>query len=251
MNETILLTSLKNIKESDLTFFNGGKEVSSLFNTSAVKIEKDTVEGQIAMLLFSYIEHLIIAKAQGKEASKAALKSYQNHFEQFINKLTVEKDKAVSLKDDALLVIEHFFFNKEAVGLALLLAKLAPLAVLKIASSNEELDAKVFRLFDKNKESIFNQVSLFIRELFQAYLTGLNIDPFSIENNLVDISRPLFLYGEELVIPLDKACYSVDSLKDVLSTKLVRLDKYLTKDINYITAIYLLRGFIVKIRLSL
>ena len=252
MTKENIILSLSAVKEEDISFYNAGQKVSSIFNTFASKIHiDDSIENRLAFLLFSYIEHLVIAKAKGKEASQTAYNQYQSHFSKMVSDLTTEKDKAIKEKDDVLLTINHFFFDKENVDLALLLAKLSTMAVLKLAKTSDGLNNKVFQVFKKNREKIFHQVVLFARELFQSFLTVPSIDPFLIDKNNVDITNPYFVYDESLVIPINIDAFSLEQLKDVLKDILFDLDeKLLDTDINNIIVIYLLRGYVISIKIK-
>lgn len=252
MTKENIILSLSAVKEEDISFYNAGQKVSSIFNTFASKIHiDDSIENRLAFLLFSYIEHLVIAKAKGKEASQTAYNQYQSHFSKMVSDLTTEKDKAIKEKDDVLLTINHFFFDKENVDLALLLAKLSTMAVLKLAKTSDGLNNKVFQVFKKNREKIFHQVVLFARELFQSFLTVPSIDPFLIDKNNVDITNPYFVYDESLVIPINIDAFSLEQLKDVLKDILFDLDeKLLDTDITHIIVIYLLRGYVISIKIK-
>ncbi len=252
MTKENIILSLSAVKEEDISFYNAGQKVSSIFNTFASKIHiDDSIENRLAFLLFSYIEHLVIAKAKGKEASQTAYNQYQSHFSKMVSDLTTEKDKAIKEKDDVLLTINHFFFDKENIDLALLLAKLSTMAVLKLAKTSDGLNNKVFQVFKKNREKIFHQVVLFARELFQSFLTVPSIDPFLIDKNNVDITNPYFVYDESLVIPINIDAFSLEQLKDVLKDILFDLDeKLLDTDITHIIVIYLLRGYVISIKIK-
>ena len=252
MTKEDIILSLSAVKDEDIIFYNGGQKVSSIFNNSASKIHiDDSIENKLAILLFSYVEHLIIAKAMGKEASHNAYNQYQVHFSQIISNLTVEKDKAIKEKEDVLLTINHFLFDKENIDLALLLAKLSTMAVLKLAKKNDGLNSKVFQIFKKNKEQIFHQVVLFIRELFQSFLTVASIDPFLIANNILDLANPYFTYAKGLVIPVSADAFSSEQLKDMLKDIIFDLnDKFLDRDIDHIIVIYLLRGYVVRLNIK-
>ena len=252
MTKENIILSLSAVKEEDISFYNAGQKVSSIFNTFASKIHiDDSIENRLAFLLFSYIEHLVIAKAKGKEASQTAYNQYQSHFSKMVSDLTTEKDKAIKEKDDVLLTINHFFFDKENVDLALLLAKLSTMAVLKLAKTSDGLNNKVFQVFKKNREKIFHQVVLFAREFFQSFLTVPSIDPFLIDKNNVDITNPYFVYDESLVIPINIDAFSLEQLKDVLKDILFDLDeKLLDTDITHIIVIYLLRGYVISIKIK-
>ena len=142
-------------------------------------------------------------------------------------------------------------FDKENIDLALLLAKLSTMAVLKLVKKNDGLNSKVFQIFKKNKEQIFHQVVLFIRELFQSFLTVASIDPFLITDNILDLANPYFTYDKGLVIPVSADAFSSEQLKDMLKDIIFDLnDKFLDRDIDHIIVIYLLRGYVVRLNIK-
>ncbi len=254
MNKQEFIEKITNLDETKLTFYTDGKLNTSIFNTSTTKGHiQSGLETDIALLLYSYIEHLIIAKAQGKEEATKALKAYDKAFTAIVNNLTEGKDAALNAKNDALIVIDNFLFAKVTIDLSVLLAKLSPIAILKIASKDGIIDNKILKTFKSNREKIFHQVVLFVRELFNGYLTVFVNDSFLIKDNLLCLSSPYFIHDQSLIIPIEADAYTFDMMKQVLLDKLENDEDFFTNNINAnnVRVLYLLRGYVVDCNLKL
>lgn len=238
--------------ESRLQFMMEGKRVMNRFDHNEKKIEPMTNEDRASFVLYSLIGALIIYKAQGKEKGKEGKEVLSNYFS-LVLKNTPEDLKA-NLSSEIMKAestMQSFLFSSENISMAQLLSSLAPIVFVKLSLTDKDIDKKIFHSLSKNKESIFNLATLYIRSLFRAVLTLDGIDPIDIKVDAGNIESGIIRYQNNLIIPTGLNAFTMKAMKLVLSDKLNELGNNLSiDDISMISCLYLTKQVLVTLSLA-
>lgn len=239
-----LIASLDDEKKISLTI--ADQKVTNRFDTVEPKVGGRDILTDIAYIIYAYVVAAIIFKAQGKEKSKAGLDYFLHEWEQIVS---VQKpdilEESKTEKNNAAYILNAFLFTEEKITMSDLLAKFAPLAMLKVMNENPEEEKLVMKTFSKNREVLFNQVLLFTRSVLHSFFNKSGIDALKMRVDFDNLSNGMFSYDNKVVIiPTYENAFTLNSYKRVAIKKLSQLSKnfpsaelkgvcliYLTKDI--------------------
>ena len=110
----------------------------------------------------------------------------------------------------------------------------------------DEQGIKLEDLFEKKKDIVYNQVTLFSRSLYHTFLNRSSIDPMLIQPDVHDLSNGVFAYNkEELIIPTWQNAFTLESYKSVLKNGVIACsNEFPFKDIRMLSVIYLVKDIV-------
>lgn len=246
MNINELKSHIANIQdEKRVTFSIGDEILSNHFESDKEsKMTDEDTSTILAMTIYSYIANSIIFKAQGRESYQ---KGY-NYFKEEWDKIVKSQKDEIQIQskteeENALLLLNQFFTNSKQVLLSEMIARFAPLAVLSLISKKEEESAEIIKVFQKEKEIIFNQVVLFSRSLFHSFLNRNDMESDKIRPDYFSLGNGVFLYKDNtFVVSTWQNAFTLDAYKEVLYKGLDSLsDNFPTANIEYVSVIYLVK----------
>ncbi len=249
MNRLELINSIQNLTdEKEITFLIGDEKISNRFDRLDMKqCEKGDFYTEISYALYSYIANAIFFKAMGKEKSKEGYPFFDQQWEDIIHGVdTIYEENTKVVKDRALRLLDAFLSSMDGTTLTDLMEKIAPLCVLKIIKKHPKEEKKILRKFDKKKDIVYNQVTLFSRSLYHTFLNRSNLNPLCIQPDLHDLSNGVFVYDQkELIIPTWQNAFTLDSFKSVLKTGVGSCStEFSFKDIKSVSVIYMVKDIV-------
>ena len=234
--------------EQKFSFSINGEKVENRFDHENIsQYKEEDIENRLSYSLYSYIASAIIFKAQSKEMTKNGYDHLDRQWESIIQQQKVDIfDNSKVVKDNAMRLLNSFLMTDEEVTMDMMLAKFAPLCVLKEISINPSKARKVVRVFSRKKEVIFNQAVLFSRALYHSFLGRKDIVADKIHPDYENLSDGIFSYdGIELFISSWQNAFSVDGYKKVVLDSLENIsDNFPLKDIQKVSLIYLVKDII-------
>ena len=233
--------------ENDIEFYLGDSKIVNRFDrTNNHLYEQADLTTDIAYTLYSYVINAIIYKAQGKSKSSNGYQHFSTYLDRLIQGLAKDIITDVTIeKNKALVMLDAFLFDKENIKIEQLLACLVPLAYIKVMKDNPAEVKKIAKLFQKEKEVIFNLTLKFIRSLYHIKLTIADASLITIDCH--DLGNGLFAYKDELILPAWQSAYTLEDYKDCALHLLQRLsDNFPLKDIKAISLLYLSKDFEAK-----
>lgn len=255
MNRLELINSIQSLTdENKIVFTIGDEKISNRFDEKESKQDKKKdYSVDISYALYSNIANAIFFKAQGKERASKGYDMYDIQWENIIRgseKKITENAKAI--KDNALRILDSFLYSKSSITMTDLLAKIAPLCVLKVMQDHPKEEKKVMKAFKKKKEVIFNQVLLFSRCLYHTFLNRSDLDSIKIHPDFENLANGIFSYdNKELFIPAWQNAFTLENYKQVVKNGLLRFSQnFPVSEIECISVIYLVKDFIATLPLS-
>lgn len=197
---------------------------------------------EIAFAIYSYVTAAIIFKAQGKERSTRGYDYFNSEWNKIVE---VQKpdilEESKTEKNNAAYVLNAFLFTEEKVLMSDLMAKFAPLAVLKIMNQNPKEEKLIMKTFSKNKEVIFNQVLLFTRSVLHSFFNKSGIEAMKMRVDFDDLANGMFSYDNKVVvIPTYENAFTLQSYKRVAVERLSHLsNNFPTSQLRGVCLIYL------------
>lgn len=233
--------------ENQISFTVADQKLTSRFDVNDPKSNNHIdYLTEISFVIYAYVIDAIIFKAQGKEKSKVGYRYFDEEWSKIVKAQKPDiLQEAETEKNNALYVLNSFLFTGEKTLMSDLMAKFAPLAVLKVMNLFPSDEKAIMKLFSKNKEVIFNQVLLFTRSILHSFFNTNGIDASKMRVDFDDISNGLFSYDNQvLIIPSYEYAFTLNAYKKVAIKHLEKLSKnfpiselkgvcviYLTKDI--------------------
>lgn len=251
MNRLEIINFIQNLKEEDKIYFSiGDEKLNNRFDKEDKnQYTKGDIKTDLAFFLYSYVANAIFFKAQGKEKQEEGYHHFDIQLEELIQKQTKDIfDNNKVIKDDAMRMLSAFFSNKEDITLIDLFEKFAPLCVLNLSLVDPSKTKKIYRTYNKNKDILFNQATLFIRNLNHSFLSQKNIDPLDIKPDLKNLSNGVFIYQDKnILFPTWQNAFTLESFKKVAQDGLLSYSNGESLDcIKKISVIYLAKGFIAS-----
>lgn len=256
MNAHELMERVEKISsEESFSFYENGERIGTRFNLTDRydRYNEGSFETRFSFSLYGLVSHLVLFKAQGTEASRKGMDQVRRFFQKIVSSC---KDDAIldNLKAEqskALSLYEAFLSNAEKVTMVELFAKSYPLLAVALSTKDGIVQKKEFQSLSKKKETLFRQASLFLRSLFQSFLTMKDIDPQEIRMDSENLTSPFFAYKNTLVLSTDRDSFSLALLKEDIENNLKLIPKnFSLKDIDSIAVIYLLRSLLAVTRLD-
>lgn len=246
MNRLQLIQFIQSLENENLIAFSVGDEkLSNRFDRLDMKqCEKGDFYTEISYALYSYIANAIFYKAMGKEKAMEGYFYFDTQWEEIIHgQETIYDENSKVVKDRALRLLDSFLSSMDETTLADLMEKIAPLCVLKIMKNHPGEEKKILRKFEKKKDIVYNQVTLFSRSLYHTFLNRSSIDPMLIQPDVHDLSNGVFAYNkEELIIPTWQNAFTLESYKSVLKNGVIACsNEFPFKDIRMLSVIYLVK----------
>ncbi len=254
MNHIEIIQSIQEITdESKIHFSVGDEKAENRFDyENANQYEEGNLITEISYMLYSYIANAIIFKAQGKEKSEYGYSLFDKQWEDLIQKKELSLfDNQKVIKDDAMRLLGDFLFTAKDIRLNQLIDKFLPICILKESIEHKESERKAIRAFKKKKDVITNQVTLFIRSLYHAFLTRSDILPLQIHPDDADLSNGIFSYNEtSLYFSTWQNAFTLESYKKVIKKSLLLLSSsFPIESIKKISVIFLSKDIIATIDL--
>lgn len=248
MNRIKLEEAIKSIEYESIKFYEGDNILVDAFDKSNGKKEDSDFATDISFILYSYISALILFKAQNRQKRINGKKYFDVFFSSIVRKQDEKlKDKAKEEYKKAMNVIDSFF-SSENIKMEVLLATLAPLAVLEEINKDKDKSKEIVNAFSKNKITIFNQVILFIRSLYHALLSKKDIDQFKVRPDYQNLSNGIIIYDDKvLIITTWKNAYTLDGFKEVLLDGIDNISNNMPlSNIEEIGVLYLTKGIFAE-----
>jgi len=249
MNRLELIHSIQSLTDENLiTFSIGDEKISNRFDRLDMKqCEKGDFYTEISYALYSYIANAIFLKAMGKEKASQGYTFFDQQWEEIIQgKETIYEENTKVVKDRALRLLDTFLSSMDGTTLNDLMEKIAPLCVLKIIKNHPKEEKKILRKFDKKKEIVYNQVTLFSRSLYHTFLNRSNLNPLLIQPDMDDLSNGVFVYDlKELIIPTWQNAFTLVNFKSVIKNGLASCSsEFPFKDIEAVSVIYMVKDIV-------
>ena len=248
MNAQELMQRIGEISQAErFSFYENGNAVGSRFNMTDFYEQRNegNFETNFSLRLYALVSQLVFYKAKGVEASRKGLESLRAFFQKGLLSCKEEEIRK-NLKDEiekALSRYEAFLGKEEPVTQAELFAKTYPILAVLFCLKDGVVSRKEFLALSKKKELLFRQASLYLRSLFQAFLTTAGIDAREIRQDVDNPLSPYFVYRKTLIVSTDKDSFSLSLLKEDLINNLKEISKnFSLKDVDSIGAVYLLRA---------
>lgn len=248
MKQIELLEKIRDLNQEEaISFYVNQEKVENRFDHENISQYKEAdIENDLSYSLYSYIAASIIFKAQSLEFSQKGYRCFDRQWEDIIQKQKTDIfENSKVIKDNAMRLLSTFLMTNENVTLSMLLAKFAPLCVLKEISKNEQKARKIMRTFQRKKEVIFNQAILFSRSLYHSFLNKNDIVADKIHPDYEDLSNGIFSYEDELFCPSWQNAFSLDGYKKVVEESILKIsNNFPLKDIKKISLLYLVKDII-------
>ena len=252
MNKQDLCKRIDQILIQDLSFQIGDLKIENRFDRLDEKEHKaKEFSSVVALKLASYIEAMIIFKAQSDEKKRKGYQVFESEFNKTTKPLLFVANEAKEIEKKALVVFDEFLYSKRAVKLEELLASLSPLVILKMVKQIDDNSKGLIKKFQKEKEVIFNQTLLFLRSLHHSFLSRNDIKAEEIHPDFQDLSSGFFSYkDEELLFPTWQNAFTLESFKKVSLSSLMNLsDCFPVSNIKKLSIIYLAKDIVATIEL--
>lgn len=228
------------------TFFEDGQAVESRFNLtdSYEGYNKGSLSTDVSKALYALVANLSVVKAKGREEATKGSSWFALYLHGIVD---AAKDPAVrkpllAEMEKAKKTVDAFLFSTEKVTMADILARVFPLVLVKFSLREGQVEKKTFQTLSKSREVLFRQAALFVRSLFQSFLTLKTTDPFSIRIDVENLDAPYFVYKNTLVLATDRDAFSLPLLKEDMLESLQALPKaFSLKDVDSVAVLFLLR----------
>ena len=248
MNRKELIDVVTNIESVEqISFFTSDNKVSNRFDLEEKEKKKhDDYLLDISYTIYSYIVSSIIFKAQGKESQEKGLSFFEKEFDSLVSKQKADiREETRLAKDTALHLIKAFFNGTAKILIQDMMAKFAPLAVIKTMDMHPNEAKHIMKLFSKHKETVFNQTLLFSRSILHSFFNKEGISSNRMHPDYDALGNGLFSYDSTtLIIPTALNAFTLENYKSVIIDGLNIASKnmplgnissfcviYLTKDI--------------------
>ena len=254
MNKQDLCKRIDQILIQDLSFQIGDLKIENRFDRLDEKEHKaKEFSSVVALKLASYIEAMIIFKAQSDEKKRKILNGLNlvfepSEFNKTTKPLLFVANEAKEIEKKALVVFDEFLYSKRAVKLEELLASLSPLVILKMVKQIDDNSKGLIKKFQKEKEVIFNQSIFFLRSFLHAFLNrkDLNEEDLRVDYDALD-SGNLLYKGDTLIVPTFLNAFSLKEYQKVLHEGVELISNtFPTSNITKVAVIYLVKDFYVE-----
>ena len=249
MNKQDLCKRIDQILIQDLSFQIGDLKIENRFDRLDEKEHKaKEFSSVVALKLASYIEAMIIFKAQSDEKKRKGYQVFESEFNKTTKPLLFVANEANEIEKKALVVFDEFLYSKRAVKLEELLASLSPLVILKMVKQIDNNSKDLIKKFQKEKEVIFNQTIFFLRSFLHAFLNrkDLNEEDLRVDYDALD-SGNLLYKGDTLIVPTFLNAFSLKEYQEVLHEGVELISNtFPTSNITKVAVIYLVKDFYVE-----
>lgn len=252
MERLKIINSLQNLNEDKNLIFKIGDDVITNRFDSQENKHKDSTEYylDIASILFSYMASLIIYKAQGKERCKYAYNLFSNRFENIIKNIDEDFNTKI-IKDECMHTIDDFFFSNKSLSSQDIVKKLSDICLFEVISLNVDKRKKIYHNFKKNKETVYNLVTLFLRSLYHSFLSRMDMDANKISLDEQNLSNGIIFYDKrEVIIPSWENAFTLSDYKRIAKEGIIKISTTdLLLELKEISLLYLTKDFIVTFNL--